>query len=94
MNEDESFYKNGHLMKCFVKQGTNPGCAIAVMQGDELIYNGEAGYADIASGKKVDIRSMFSKASTTKLFTYAILGMIYEEGRFLFRDPLYDYLPE
>jgi CubicO group peptidase (beta-lactamase class C family) len=37
---------------------------------------------------------MFSQASTTKLFTYAILGMIYEEGKFLFSDPLYEYLPE
>ena len=88
------FTKMDNLLNRFVKEGTNPGCAVAVMQGDELIYHGEAGYADIASGKKVDIHSMFSQASTTKLFTYAILGMIYEEVRFLFSDPLYDYLPE
>ena len=88
------FSKLDKLLQGFVEQGTNPGCAVAVMQGDELIYHGEAGYADIASGKKVDIHSMFSQASTTKLFTYAILGMIYEEGKFLFSDPLYEYLPE
>ena len=88
------FSKMDNLLKRFEEQGTNPGCAVAVMQGDELIYHGEAGYADIGSGKKVDIHSMFSQASTTKLFTYAILGMIYEEGKFLFSDPLYEYLPE
>ena len=88
------FSRMDNLLKRFVEQGTNPGCAVAVMQGDELIYHGEAGYADIESGKKVDIHSMFSQASTTKLFTYAILGMIYEEGKFLFSDPLSDYLPE
>src|SRR5690606_2059432 len=33
-------------------------------------------------------------ASTTKLFTYAIVGMLYEEGRFLLSDPIYEYLPE
>ena len=88
------FSRMDNLLKRFVEQGTNPGCAVAVMQGDELIYHGEAGYADIESGRKVDIHSMFSQASTTKLFTYAILGMIYEEGRFLFSDPLSDYLPE
>ncbi|MCR5501937.1 MAG: beta-lactamase family protein [Lachnospiraceae bacterium] len=82
------------LLQNFVEKGTNPGCAVAVMQGDEMIYHGEAGYADIESGKKVDVHSMFSQASTTKLFTYAILGMLFEEGRFLFSDPLYDYLPE
>ena len=88
------FTKMDRLLQSFVEQGSNPGCAVAVMQGDELIYHGEAGYADIASGKKVDIHSMFSQASTTKLFTYAILGMIFEEGKFLFSDPLYYYLPE
>ena len=90
----KDFSRMDNLLKTFVEQGTNPGCAVAVMQGDELIYHGEAGYADIASGKKVDVHSMFSQASTTKLFTYAILGMIYEEGKFLFSDPLSDYLPE
>ena len=88
------FSKLDNLLKRFVEQGTNPGCAVAIMQGDELIYHGEAGYADIETKRKVDVHSMFSQASTTKLFTYAILGMIYEEGKFLFSDPLYYYLPE
>ena len=88
------FSRMDRLLQRFAEEGTNPGCAVAVMQGDELIYHGEAGYADIESGKKVDIHSMFSQASTTKLFTYAILGMIYEEGKFLFSDQLSDYLPE
>ena len=86
------FSRMDSLLKRFTDEGTNPGCAVAVMQGDELIYHGGSGYADIESGKKVDVHSMFSQASTTKLFTYAILGMIYEEGKFLFSDPLSDYL--
>ncbi len=71
-----------------------PGCTCSIMQGDELIYEGAAGYADIEAGKKVNGHSMFRQASTTKLFTYAILGMLYEEGRFLFSDPVGKYLPE
>jgi len=90
----KDFKRMDDLLKRFVEQGTNPGCAAAVMQGDELIWHGEAGFADIGSGRRVDVHSMFSQASTTKLFTYAILGMIYEEGKFLFSDPLYYYLPE
>ena len=90
----KDFARMDNLLKRFVEEGTNPGCAVAVMQGDELIYHGEAGYADIEAGKKVDVHSMFSQASATKLFTYAILGMIFEEGRFLFSDPLFYYLPE
>lgn len=88
------FTKLDCLLERFVEQGSNPGCAVAIMQGDEMIYHKEAGYANIEEGKKVDVHSMFSQASTTKLFTYAILGMLYEEGKFLFSDPLSDYLPE
>lgn len=88
------FTKLDNLLERFVKEGTNPGCAVAIMQGDEMIYHGEAGFSNIAEGKKVDVHSMFSQASTTKLFTYAILGMIYEEGKFLFSDPISEYLPE
>ena len=74
--------------------GSVPGCTCSVMEGDELIYQGAAGCADIASGKKTDGHSMFRQASTTKLFTYSILGMLYEEGRFLFSEPVGKYLPE
>lgn len=90
----KDFTKLDNLINRFVDQGTNPGCAVAIMQGDEMIYHGEAGYSNIEEGKKIDVHSMFSQASTTKLFTYAILAMIYEEGEFLFSDPLYYYLPE
>lgn len=88
------FTRLDNLLERFVEQGTNPGCAVAIMQGDEMIYHKEAGFANIEEGRRVDVHSMFSQASTTKLFTYAILGMLYEEGKFLFSDPLSDYLPE
>ena len=71
-----------------------PGCTCTIMQGDEFVYQGAAGYADIESKKPVTVHSMFRQASTTKLFTYAIVGMLYEEGKFLFSDPIGKYLPE
>jgi len=71
-----------------------PGCSLSVYQGDEAIYEGVAGWANIEDRKPVTPHSMFRQASTTKLFTYAIVGMLYEEGKFLFSDPLERYLPE
>ena len=87
------FSKLDRLLRQFAENSV-PGCTCSIMQGDELIYEGAAGYADIAGGKKVDSHSMFRQASTTKLFTYAILGMLYEEGKFLFSEPVGKYLPE
>ena len=87
------FSRLDRLIEGFAENSV-PGCTLSIMQGDELIYEGCAGYSDIASGKKTDIHSMFRQASTTKLFTYAIVGMLYEEGKFLFSDPVGKYLPE
>ncbi len=87
------FTKLDRLLEEFATNSV-PGCTCSIYEKGELVYEGGAGYADIAAGKKVDARSMFRQASTTKLFTYAILGMLYEEGHFLFSDPVGNYLPE
>jgi CubicO group peptidase (beta-lactamase class C family) len=64
------------------------------MKDGELIYEGYTGYSDLDIKKKMNKNTMFRQASTTKLFTYAIVGMLYEEGRFLLSDPISEYLPE
>ena len=90
----EQFRKLDNLLKKFIDNKSIPGCACTIMQGDEIVYEGYYGYSDIASGKLINSDSIFRQASTTKLFTYAIMGMLFEEGEFLFSDPLSDYLPE
>ena len=89
----KDFSKLDKLIQNFADHSV-PGCSCSIMQGDRFLYEGTAGYADIASGKPVTVHSMFRQASTTKLFTYAIVGMLFEEGKFLFSDPISDYLPE
>jgi len=81
------------LLERFARE-TVPGCAVTVMKNDEIIYEGYAGHADIAADKPVNAESMFRQASTTKLFTYTIMGMLYEEGKYLLSDPISEYLPE
>ena len=90
----KDFTKLDRLLQKFTDTKTMPGCSCTIMQGDEIIYEGYAGYADIEAKKPINRDSIYSQASTTKLFTYAIMGMLYEEGLFLFSDPVADYLPE
>ena len=70
------------------------GCACVIRKGNEILHESYAGWADIEQTTAVDRESVFRQASTTKLFTYAIMGMLYEEGKFLFADPVSEYLPE
>ena len=88
------FSKLDRLLERFAAEQTVPGCAVSIFRDDAPIYEKCAGFADIASGKPVTPDSMFRQASTTKLFSYVILAMLYEEGRFLFSDPVGNYLPE
>lgn len=72
---------------------TAPGCACVILKDGEVVYEGYAGYADVENRIPIDRHSMFRQASTTKLFTYAICMMLYEQGEFLLNEPLYAYLP-
>lgn len=88
-----NFRNLDNLLKNF-SDNSVPGCACTIMKKDEIIYEGYAGYGDIEKNIPIHSKSMFRQASTTKLFTYAIVGMLYEEGRFLLSDPISEYLPE
>lgn len=87
-------FKNlDRLLNSFT-EGTIPGCGCVVMENNNIIHESYSGYADIEKGTKINERSIFRHASTTKLFTYAIGMMLFEEGAFRFTDPVYDFLPE
>ncbi len=88
-----NFRNMDRLLKKFADK-TVPGCACTIMRNEEVVYEGFAGYADLEQKKLINSESMFRQASTTKLFTYVIIGMLYEEGEFLLTDPIYEYLPE
>lgn len=64
-------------------EGDVPGCGVVVMQNNQVVHEAYAGYADVERGIKVDENSIFRHASSTKLFTYVIGMMLYEEGGFV-----------
>ena len=87
------FSRMDQLLDRFAKTSV-PGCSCTIMKEDEVVFEGHAGMADLESKTPLTNHSMYRQASTTKLFTYAIMGMLYEEGKFLFTDPISAYLPE
>ena len=87
------FKKLDDLLAGFAEK-TLPGCACVIRRGTEILHESYAGWADIEQKKAVNRESIFRQASTTKLFTYVIMGMLYEEGKLLFSDPISVYLPE
>ena len=88
----EDFTRLDKLLDGFA-QKTVPCCGCAIMRGDEILYEGYKGYANLEEKIPLNKNHMFRQASTTKLFTYTIMAMLFEEGKLLFSDPIGEYLP-
>ncbi len=71
-----------------------PGLAIAVVKDNQIAYAKGFGVRDIRKNQKVDANTMFAIASNTKAFTTTALGLLVEEDKISWDDPVLDYLPE
>lgn len=71
-----------------------PGMAIAVVQGDKIVYARGFGVRKINTTDPVDADTVFQIGSTTKAFTSALVAMMVDEGKVKWDDKVIDYLPE
>jgi CubicO group peptidase (beta-lactamase class C family) len=71
-----------------------PGIAIGVVQGGELVYAEGHGVREVGRPDLVDADTIFQIASLTKAFTAAALGILVDEGKLDWDDPVIDYLPD
>jgi CubicO group peptidase (beta-lactamase class C family) len=70
-----------------------PGLAIAVIKDDSVVFAKGYGVRELGQPGRVDERTLFAIASTTKAFTVAALGMLVDEGTLEWDDPVTDHLP-
>ncbi len=76
-----------------VKDWNTTGLAIAVVKDGQVVF--AKGYGVRESGKPlpVDTATLFAIASTTKAMTAAALGMLVDEGKLSWDDPVTRHLP-
>ena len=77
----------------FVDSGQIAGCAVKIVRGGEVQFEGCFGYADIAGGKPISKDTIFPIASMSKVVTVVGLMRLYEQGQFQLWDPVSKYLP-
>jgi len=70
-----------------------PGGAVAIAQGDEVFAQG---YGVLEAGKPeaVNADTVFAIGSTTKAFTSALIGMLVDEGKLNWDDPVVKHIPD
>jgi len=71
-----------------------PGCAIAIIQGDRVVYQKGYGVKELGKPDPVTTKTVFAIGSTTKAFTTAVIAMLVDEGRMSWDDPVRKYLPD
>ena len=78
----------------FVKEQRVPGAAAGIVHGDDLVWSGGYGFADVATERPDDAQTLFRIASITKTFTGTAIMQLRDEGRLHLNDPAVTYLPE
>ncbi|MBK8556404.1 MAG: beta-lactamase family protein [Lewinellaceae bacterium] len=71
-----------------------PGCAVAVVKDDKIIYASGFGYRDVEQKKKATANTVYQIGSSTKAFTGALLGCLEKEGLLDFDEKTTTYLPD
>lgn len=70
------------------------GISVAVVKDGEVVYSGGSGFKDVRYPDPVGADTLFQIGSTTKAFTAAALGILVDEGKVDWDDPVVKYLPD
>lgn len=73
-------------------QTRTPGAAVAVVQGDRVIYAKGFGLANVENEAPVTPDMLFRLGSTTKMFTATALVMLAEQGKIDLNEPVGTYV--
>jgi CubicO group peptidase (beta-lactamase class C family) len=71
-----------------------PGMAVAIVKDDQVVYARGFGTKHLGRNDPVDAHTVFTLASTSKAFTAMALGMLVEDGKLQWDDPVVKHIPE
>jgi len=71
-----------------------PGMAITVVKDGKVLFKKGYGVRELGKPGAVDTQTLFSCASTTKAMTSTVLGMLVDEGKLSWDDPVTKFIPE
>jgi CubicO group peptidase (beta-lactamase class C family) len=69
------------------------GFAVAIVEGDKIIYAKGFGFSDFENKTPVDANTLFAIGSSTKAFTSALLGLLRDDDKLSFNDSPRKYVP-
>ena len=82
-----------YAQKAF-KQWEAPGAAVAIVKDGQVIFKKGYGVRELGRPSAVNTETLFACASTTKAMTAVCLGILVDEGKIKWNDPVSQHLPE
>ncbi|HVL65694.1 MAG TPA: serine hydrolase domain-containing protein [Vicinamibacterales bacterium] len=73
---------------------TSPGCAVAVYQGDRIVYRNAYGMANLDHDVRLSPSTVFHVASVSKQFTGAAILLLAQDGKLALDEDIRKYIPE
>lgn len=80
------------LLQERIDANETPGIVVGVFENEKARYY-SYGFADIASQRRVDSKTLFEIGSITKTFTTTALAELAQEGKISLEDPVQKFLP-
>jgi CubicO group peptidase (beta-lactamase class C family) len=71
-----------------------PGAAVLVLKGDDILFDKGYGFADIDTKVPIDGNTFFNIASVSKQFTAVAILQLAEQVKLSLEDPVSKYFPE
>lgn len=81
------------MLTDFVENGPFTGLAIGIVKDTEVIFTGEYGAANVATGAPVLSSTLFHQASVSKTFVVTAVMQLVERGQVELDSPVKNYLP-
>ena len=80
-------------MEQVMKDWNAPGIGIGIVQGDKLVFAKGYGYRDYGKKLPYTVNTTQPIASNSKLFTAVTIGMLVEEGKLRWDEPVKKFVP-
>ena len=71
-----------------------PGMAVAIVKDGQVVFAEGFGFRDVKQGLKVTPHTLFPIGSASKAFTAAGVGILVDEGKVAWDEPVRTYLPD
>lgn len=80
-------------MRSVLRDWNGVGVGVGVVVDDELVFTRGYGYRDYGNKLPITSRTLFQIASNTKLFAAVSAGMLVEEGKLTWDEPIREAVP-